>query len=116
MRQHIENHPMKKTIEFFKNTIITGLVILVPIAVIIVLLADTVKKLIVVTTPISSKLAFGGPITKTAIALLFVAVIIVLILLMVGLLMKSYFGKSFQNGWTETFLKRFQCTQRLKEL
>lgn len=85
-----------------------------PIAVIIVLLSDTIKKLIAVITPLSSKIAFGGPITKTVIALLFVAVIIVLMLLIVGLLMKSYLGKSFSSWLDSNVLEKVPMYSTLK--
>jgi uncharacterized membrane protein len=105
---------MKKLIEFFKNTTIAGLVILVPIAIIIVLLSDTVKKLIVATTPITSKLAFGGPITETIIALLFVAIIITLTLFIAGLLLKSYLGKNFTSWLEKNILEKIPMYSTIK--
>ena len=91
---------MKKTIIFIKNRIITGLIVLVPIIIIGVVLADSIKKLMDVTAPLTQKVSFGGPFIETVIAVILIIIIIGFFFFISGLILKTYLGNSFKN-WLE---------------
>jgi undecaprenyl pyrophosphate phosphatase UppP len=59
---------MKKAVSFIKNRVITGVVVIVPIAVIGIIMSDAIKKLITATTPFTSNMQIGGALFRTIIA------------------------------------------------
>ena len=62
---------MKNLVTFFKTTVIGGLVVILPLAIIVFVAGDTVNSLIVATKPLTQDLPFG-PFVNALIALLLV--------------------------------------------
>ena len=91
---------MKKIKEYIKENIITGIVVIVPIAVIGIILTDVIKKLFAVTTPLSSKMTFGGPLVVSIMAAIIMLAILGIFFFISGLILKTYFGIRFKN-WLE---------------
>ncbi len=91
---------MKKIISFIKDSIITGVVVVVPIAVIAVILSSTLKKLFTLTSPITENITFGGAVFKTAVVILILAVILCVFFFINGLILKTYLGQTF-TSWLE---------------
>lgn len=96
---------MKKTISFIKDRIITGVLVIVPIAVIVILLSDTIKKLITFTSPLTSNMEIGGILVRTIVAGILLIIIIGLLFFVCGLLLKTYLGKRFKNWLERTILE-----------
>lgn len=91
---------MKKVISKIKDRIITGAIVVVPIAVIGVVLADLIKNLIAKTAPLTEKMALGGPISRTIVVILILVLVIGVFLFINGRILKTYVGKGFSN-WLE---------------
>ncbi len=91
---------MKKVLTTIKNNIITGVIVVIPIAVIGVILTDVIKKMIVLTTPFTEKMALGGPIIKAMVAIIIIAVVLGGFFFINGYITKTYLGSRFRN-WLE---------------
>jgi len=91
---------MKKIVAYFKDRIITGLIVLVPATIIIIMLTDVLKKIIEVTSPLTKKFAFGGPITEAIIAVTIVVVFLVVVFLVTGIVFKTTMGIRLQK-WVQ---------------
>ena len=91
---------MKKARLRIKDNVITGAIIVVPIAVVVVILADVAKILIDLTTPITENMALGGPVVKAIFAIIIVVLAVGLFLFINGLIARTYLGSSFKN-WIE---------------
>lgn len=96
---------MKKSITFIKDRIVTGIVIIVPIAVIIVILANTIKKLITVTLPITSNMHIGGTLIRTIVVAVLIILILGVLFFISGVFFKTYFGRRFKDWLGEVLLK-----------
>jgi uncharacterized membrane protein len=107
---------MKKIIAFVKDTILLGVAVLVPIAVVVVILYGTLEKLVKATTPITSNISFGGPLVKTAIAIVIVVLVLGGIFFISGMLLKSYLGNSFENWLEEKILNHIPFFKTVKNL
>ena len=91
---------MKKVLANIKDNIITGLIIVIPVAVIVIILAELIKKIIVITAPFTEKMALGGPVSRAIVAAIIVVVILGAFFYINGLLTKTYLGSGFKN-WME---------------
>jgi uncharacterized membrane protein len=91
---------MKKIFTFVKDRIITGMLVIIPIVVIGVILKDVIKKLMVITTPLSSKMSFAGPLIESIIAGIILVIILGGFFLISGVFFKTYLGSRFEN-WLE---------------
>lgn len=87
---------MKKLITFFKTTIIGGLIIIAPLAILTFVLGDAVNSLIIATRPLTQDLPFGT-FTNTLIALLLVAAVIITICFIAGFLLSTLWGSAIKN-------------------
>jgi len=94
---------MKKIFSFIKEQIVIGIAVLVPIAVVVVVLSGSLKKLADATSPITDNISFGGPLVKTVIASALVILVLAVVFFLSGLLLKSYLGRSFKN-WLENMV------------
>ena len=88
---------MKKAPLSIKDNIITGAIIVIPIAVIVVILADVVKSLILLTEPITEKMLVGGPVARAIVAAILIALALGLFLFINGLIARTYLGSSFKK-------------------
>jgi uncharacterized membrane protein len=91
---------MKKIFTFVKDRIITGMLVIIPIVVIGVILKDVIKKLMVITTPLSSKMSFAGPLIETIIAGIILVIFLGGFFFISGVFFKTYLGNRFEN-WLE---------------
>jgi uncharacterized membrane protein len=96
---------MKKIIAYIKDNIITGIIVIVPIAVIGIILTDVIKKLFAATKPLTSIMTFGGPLIESIIAAILMVAILGIIFFISGLILKSYFGRRFKKWLEKTILE-----------
>lgn len=88
---------MKKIISFFKDRVITGIIIVVPVTIIVLMLTDVLKKIIEITAPLTKKFAFGGQLSEAIIAVLIVVVFLSIVFFIIGIIFKTTQGIRFQN-------------------
>ena len=105
---------MKKGIEFIKNNIVTGIVLIVPIAVVGIILTDVIKKLITATEPITSKMSSDATILKTIVAIVLVVAALAIFFFIWGVIYKSYVGRSINNWMEEKVLDRAPLFKTLR--
>jgi len=106
---------MKKLIEFIKTTAIGGLVVIVPMAILTIVIGDTLKKLIKVTQPLTEHMPFS-PLTNSILAVFFVAVLIIAIFFLAGLLLNTFWGKVAKNWFETKIFERIPMYTTLKGL
>jgi len=91
---------MKKAASYIKDRIITGVIVIVPLAVIVIILSDTISNLINLTIPITSNMHIGGTLIRTILASILLIFLFGLLFFVCGLILKTYLGNRFQN-WLE---------------
>ena len=96
---------MKKLIPIVKDRIITGIVVIVPIAVILIIMSDTIKKLIKITSPITDNMEIGGPLVKGIVGGVLLIILLGFIFFISGFLLKTYLGNRFKNWLERTILE-----------
>jgi len=96
---------MKKAVSFIKNRVITGVVVIVPIAVIGIIMSDIIKKLITVTSPFTSNMQIGGTLFRTIIASILLIIILGFLFFVCGLILKTYLGNRFKIWLERTILE-----------
>ena len=106
---------MKAAIEFIKTTVLGGIVIVIPIAVIVIVLGDFYHTLIEITSPLTKGMTFG-PLTNTLIATLFVVLVIVAFFFIAGLLLNTFWGKSTKNWLEQNIFERIPMYSTLSQL
>jgi uncharacterized membrane protein len=92
--------------DYIKDSIITGIVVIVPVVVIGVLLTDIIKKLFMLTKPLTDIMTFGGLLSETIVATIVMAVILGAFFFITGSLLKTYAGKQFSDWLEKTLLER----------
>jgi len=90
---------MNSSYKFIKTAVFAGAIVVIPLMIIIRLFADTFKDLMERTEPITANMAFG-PLINTIIVTLIVLAGIVFVFFIIGLLLKTFWGKSL-NSWLE---------------
>lgn len=105
---------MKKIVAYFKDRIITGLIVLVPITIIIIMLADVLKKIMEVTSPLTKKFAFGGELTEAVIAIVIVVVFLSIVFFIIGIIFKTTQGIRFQNWLQNQVLSHIPLYKTLR--
>lgn len=96
---------MKNVLALVKDRIITGFIVIVPIAVIGIILADTFKKLIAFTAPLTGNMQYGGVVLKAVVAILLLITLLGLFLFVCGFILKTYFGNKFKKWLEQTVLE-----------
>ena len=91
---------MKKVIAKIKDNIITGAIIIIPLAALGVILFDTIKKIIKLTAPLTDNMELGGPLAKAIIATVIVLIALGVFFFINGLIIHTYLGKRFKD-WME---------------
>lgn len=107
---------MKKAIRFIKETILIGVAVLVPIAIVGIVLSGTLKKMVMATTPITDNISIGGTLLKTAIAIVIVILVLVVVFFVSGLLLKSYLGNRFKNWLEEKVLSHIPFFETIRNI
>ena len=85
---------------FIKTTVIGGLVVIVPLAIIAFVAGDAVHTLIEVTRPLTTGFPFGA-FVNALLAVLIAALVIVAICFVAGFLLSTFLGRTAKN-WVET--------------
>jgi len=106
---------MKNLIIFIKTTIIGGLVVIVPLAIIVFVVGDTVDSLITATKPLTQDLPFGI-FANTIIAVLIVASAITGICFIAGFLLNTFWGTTVKNWLEKNLLERIPMYSTLRGL
>ena len=106
---------MKKFITFIKTTVIGGLVIIIPVAVISFVVGDTINSLIAATKPLTQDLPFDA-FTNAAIALLLVIAVIIAICFIAGFLLNTLWGKTIKSWLERTLLEKIPMYSTLRGL
>jgi len=102
-------------IQFVKTTVIGGLVIIVPLAILIFFVGDAVGTLVEVTKPLTTELPFG-PLINAFFVVLIVALVIVAICFAAGFLLSTFWGRT-AKGWLEkNILERIPMYTTLRGL
>ena len=105
---------MKKALTKIKDNIITGILVIVPVLIIGIILSDVILKLIKITSPLSGKMSFAGPLVETLTAAMIMILMLAVFFFICGLLLKSYLGKSFENWLEQKVLDRIPFYKSLK--
>ena len=91
---------MKKIVGLVKDYIISGAIVIVPIAIVCVILAGVFMKLVNLMKPLTSKMTFGGVISDTLIAIIVVIILLGIFFLLAGIFFNTRLGKVFHK-WIE---------------
>ena len=106
---------MKTFIQFIKTTIFGGVIVVIPIAVITIVMADFFATLVKLTAPMTAKMPFGV-FTNTLLATVVVILFIMLVFFIAGLLFNTYWGKTAKNWLEESLLEHLPLYSTLKDL
>ena len=91
---------MKKALSYIKEHIITGVAVVLPIVIVIVILAGTFHKLIEMTMPITDNMHIAGPLIRTVIVTIIILFALGIFFFISGVFFNSYFGTMFKK-WLE---------------
>lgn len=106
---------MKNLITFIKTTVIGGLIVIVPLAIIVFVVGDTVNTLITATKPLTQDLPFGI-YANAMIAVLIVASAIIGTCFIAGFLLNTFFGATVKNWLERNLLERIPMYSTLRGL
>lgn len=106
---------MKNLVTFFKTTVIGGLVVILPLAIIIFVAGDAVNSLIVATKPLTQDLPFG-PLVNALIALLLVIAAIIAICFTAGFLLSTLWGRAIKAWLEKNLFERIPMYTTLRGL
>jgi len=91
---------MKNLKLYFKENLITGIVVVIPIAVIGIILKGFIEKLFVITKPLTKFMSFVGPVAESIVAAIIMAAVFVLFFFVCGFLLRTYVGNRIKE-WLE---------------
>ncbi len=100
---------------FIKTTIIGGLVVIVPLALIAFVVGDAVTSLITIMKPLTQDFPFDA-FTNAVIALLLVAGVIIAVCFTAGFLLSTLWGKAVKNWLEKTLFERIPMYTTLRGL
>lgn len=106
---------MRNLITFLKTTIIGGLIVIIPLAIIVFVVGDTVASLVTVTKPLTADLPFGT-FANAVIALLLVTAIIIAVCFTAGFLLSTLWGKAIKNWLEKSLFERIPMYTTLRGL
>ena len=106
---------MKILIAFFKTTVIGGLVVILPLAIIVFVAGDTVNNLIVATKPLTQNFPFG-PFVNALIALALVIAGIIAICFTAGFLLSTLWGRAIKTWLEKKLFERIPMYTTLRGL
>lgn len=104
---------MKKASRFIKETILTGVVVIIPIAVIIVILADLFITLKNAIEPLTAGLNVGSAMIKLVIVIILLLIILGVFFFIGGLILKTYAGNKLKDWFEEKVLFRIPMYKTL---
>jgi len=106
---------VKNFIQFVKTTVIGGLVVIVPLAILVFIVGDAVNTLIEATRPLTADLPFA-PLVNALIAVLVVAAIIIAICFAAGYLLSTFWGRTAKDWLEEKVFARIPMYTTLRGL
>ena len=106
---------MKNLANFVKTTVIGGLVVIVPLAIIVYVAGDASQTLIEVTKPLTTGFPFH-PLVNALLAALIAVLIIVAICFVAGFLLSTFWGRTAKNWIEKTVLERIPMYSTLRGL
>ena len=106
---------MSNLFSFFKTTIIGGLVVIVPLAIIAFVVGDAVTSLITIMKPLTQDYPFGA-FANAVIALVFVAGIIIAVCFIAGVLLSTLWGRAAKSWLEKTLFERIPMYTTLRGL
>ena len=106
---------MNNLITFFKTTVIGGLVVILPLAIIVFVASDTVNSLIVATKPLTQDLPFG-PFVNALLALVLVIAGIIAICFTAGFLLSTLWGRAIKTWLEKNIFERIPMYTTLRGL
>jgi uncharacterized membrane protein len=101
--------------DFVKTTVIGGLVVIVPLAIIVFVAGDAVNTLVEVTKPLTTDFPFG-PFVNALLAVLIAALVIIAICFVAGFLLSTFWGRTAKNWLERTLLERIPMYSTLRGL
>ena len=107
---------MKKAYLFLKENILAGLAIIIPIALIVYVVKDSLSSLASFLYPLTKKIPFGGPIIKEILALILVVFVFSISLFLIGVLFKTYLGNQIKNYLEDHVLSKFPFYKTVKNI
>ena len=106
---------MKSIIEFFKTTVVGGLVVVIPLMIIYFIFGELVDLLVALTDPITKELPFPAVI-NVIIATLIAIGAVVIICFVTGLLVRTGWGGAARDWIENKFLARMPIYTMIKNL
>jgi uncharacterized membrane protein len=106
---------VKTFIQFVKTTVIGGLVVIVPLAILVFFVGDAINTLVDITKPLTEGLPFA-PLVNALIAVLVVVAIIVAICFVAGFLLSTFWGRTAKNWLEKTVFERIPMYSTLRGL
>ena len=106
---------MQAMIKFIKTTVMGAIVVIIPMAVILLVLADVFNKLMTATDPLTKNMTLG-PLSNAIIAVLFVVLVIILVFFIAGLLLNSFWGESIKNWLESKIFENIPMFSTIKQL
>ena len=101
--------------EFLKTTIIGGLVVIVPVAVLALVLGDLFRNLVSLADPIASQLPFGT-LVNTAIVTLLALFVILLLCFVTGMIVRTSWGHAGRQWFERRILGRVPMYDLVRNL
>jgi len=105
---------MKNKRDYFKNTMLSGVIILIPLLIAISIFSDTIHKLLKITHPIAIRMGFVDSVSKPIIANILAVIIILLGLFILGFIFNSYLGKKVTKWLEDNLLSYIPFYKALK--
>lgn len=105
---------MKNKRDYFKNTMLSGVIILIPLLIAISIFSDTIHKLLKITHPIAIRMGFVDSVSKPIIANILAVIIILLCLFILGFIFNSYLGKKVTKWLEDNLLSYIPFYKALK--
>ncbi|MEN8206647.1 MAG: DUF502 domain-containing protein [Pseudomonadota bacterium] len=106
---------MKNIVHFVKTTVIGGLVVILPLAILAYFVGDAVNTLVDATKPLTTDLPFG-PVINALIAVLVAAAIIIAICFAAGFLLSTFWGGTAKNWLEKNVFERIPMYSTLRGL
>jgi uncharacterized membrane protein len=104
---------MKKFLQFIKTTIIGGLVVIVPLAILVYAIGEIFVALIEVTTPLTAWMPFG-PVVNALLATFTAVAVLVAFFFAAGLVFNTLWGNAVRNWMDEKIFSRIPMYSALK--
>ena len=106
---------MNNFIKFFKTTIIGGMVVIIPLAILVFVVGDTIDMLVTATKPLTADLPFNVLI-NTLIAVLIVVAAIIMVCFIAGFTLNTLWGGIIKKWLEKNLLERIPMYSTLRGL